>query len=233
MMSERQAAASGMKAWVLRTYVLAVDLGAIAVLALLPRMELAERATAMMLLAVLAALAGAFPVRIPVLRVNMTAVHPFVLCALAAVGPLAAVLVSVIGVLGAAVGRRCPPQTLHLVFNLGAAVLGSGAAWSAYQVLGGEVGGSPTAAILPLTVATVVYFLASSVLVAMAIALERGQAFLATWQGSCLWTAVAFLSGLTFAVAMLVVIDTLFPWVALLGLPPCWLLVAYYRNHTP
>ena len=89
--------------------VLAVDLAALAAVALLPATGLTERVEAALLFIALAALVGAKPVRLPSLRVNMTATHPLVLCTLAAVGPAAAVLVNLAGLVGAAKGRGRRP----------------------------------------------------------------------------------------------------------------------------
>ena len=68
----------------LRAMILAVDAAALAALVTLPLAGLREQLGIALLLAGLAALAGARPVRIAGLRTEVTATHPFVLCALAA-----------------------------------------------------------------------------------------------------------------------------------------------------
>ena len=91
------------------TYVLAVDLAALALLPLVAREGLGGSMGTVAVLSGLAALAGLWPVRLPSLRLNVAAFHPFVLCALAAAGPLAMVLASLAAVLGVAIGRRSAP----------------------------------------------------------------------------------------------------------------------------
>jgi hypothetical protein len=208
-----------------------VQVAAAVLLALTPSFDLGDRPVAGLLLIGMAALAGARPVRIPSLRVNLTAAHPFVFCALAAVGPLAAVLASLAGVLGAAFGRSIVPASRHFLFNLGSAVLCAGSAWGVFAALGGSAGGELTAIIGPLIAAALAYFVLNTGLLTVAVSLERNRGLLATWRCSCRWTFVPFIAGLTLAIAMLALIDVLIPWGILLALAPSWLLLTVYRAH--
>jgi hypothetical protein len=215
----------------LRAFVLLVDLGAVALLAgLVTRGGERPTATALTLVG-LAAVAGAFPVRLPSLRVNLKPSDPFVLCALAALGPVTASLAVIAAVLGAALGRRRWPLPIHLAFNLGAFVLSVGAASGAFYALGGRPGAEIAALIPSLAAAAVAYFFTNTLLVAVAIGLEKQQPVLPTWRRSCLWTGLPFFTGVLAAVALLGLLEVLVPWGVVLSLPVCWLMIQNFREH--
>ena len=220
-----------MKRNLLGAFVLTVATGAVLVLVALPREGLVEHPWTVLLLASLAALVGGRPVRIPKLKTEVIATHPFVFCSLAAFGPLAAVLTSLMGVLGATAGRQERPKMIRLVFNVGAVVLSTALAHLAFLFLGGTPGAGAVDLILPLTGATLAYFLGNTGLVAVDIALEKNRGLLATWLGSFRWTTVSFFTGLTLAVGLLIVLEVLGPWGLALGVPPCWLLLAFYHSY--
>src|SRR5262245_66091721 len=94
------------------------------------------------LLAALAALAGARPVRFARFKTELTATHPFVLLAVAVLGPLSAMVVAVVGLTGVLLrpGRKLKAD--RTAFNLGAVVCASAAAAWAYLVTGGSIGRS-------------------------------------------------------------------------------------------
>jgi hypothetical protein len=155
------------------------------------------------LVAALAALAGARPVRFPRFKTELTATHPFVLLAVATLGPLEAMIVGVVGLTGVIFrpGRRLSPQ--RTAFNLGSVVLAAAvAAWS-YFATGGAVGGSLWTSFAPLAAATAAYFLVNTGLVTLAITFQQRTPFLVVWRESFEWTAVSYFTGLTLAVCML------------------------------
>ena len=221
-----------MKSRALISFVFAVDVSALIVLALLPAGALGEQLSTLLLLVGLATLAGARPVHIPSLRHEVTVSHPFIFLALATVGPLAAALVAMAGVVGAALGRRGRRSlTIHFVFNLGTMVLSTAAAAGAFLLAGGRPGQALHSLIFPLVAATAAYFIANSGFVAAVIALEKRRGLFSTWRTSFVWTATPFATGLTIAIAMLAVLDISLLWVPVLSLPPCWLLLMYQRAH--
>ena len=216
----------------LAAYVLAVDVLALMALILLPARAIQGQWGTLLLLVVLAVVAGIRPVRIPGLRHEVTASHPFIFLALATVGPLAACLVALASVVGAAVGRgRKLPLTLHFVFNLGAVVLSTTAGVGALHVAGGRPGQAVTAMILPLAAATAAYFTVNSGLVASAIAIDKRKNAITVWRQSFLWMAAPFATGLSLAIAMLAAMEMGTLWILMLSLPPCWVLLLYYRAH--
>ena len=122
---------------------------------------------------------------------------------------------------------------LRFTFNLGAAVLSTALASSIYLLLGGSTEKSSSAIVVPLAAATAGYFLANTGLVSAAIALERGQGFFSTWRRTFLWTPVSYLAGYAVAVVLLAGGDSILIWSFVFGLPTCWILVVFYRQHVP
>jgi len=204
--------------------------GTVAVLTLPVREVEPDPSTLFLLLAV-SALAGLWPVRLGSMRVELTATHPVVLCALAVAGPAVAVLTALTGVATTVLLRHRTRLSRHLPFNLGAVALAvSAAAWT-FEWLGGAVAASLEAMLWPLLGATTVYFLVNTGLVSVAVAIEKQTSVLASWRESFAWTVASYLSGFTLAALLLVVVKTLGPWGLVLALPPCWMLVGFYRAH--
>ena len=223
-------AGNGASRW-LTPYVVAVDLCALAAIATGLVYDHGDDAKVFVLVAALAALAGARPVRFPRFKTELTATHPFVLLAVATLGPLEAMIVGLVGLTGVIFrpGRRLSPQ--RTAFNLGSVVLAAAvAAWS-YFATGGEVGGSLWSSFAPLAAATAAYFLVNTGLVTLAITFQQRTPFLIVWRESFEWTAVSYFTGLTLAMGMLAALHAWGPWALALGIPPCSLLLAFYRAH--
>jgi signal transduction histidine kinase len=183
------------------------------------------------LVCALAALAGLRPVRFARFKTELSATHPFVLLAVAALGPLEAMVVAVVGLVGVFLrpGRRL--AVLRTAFNLGAVVLSAGAASVAFFAAGGEVGATIWSALGPLAAATAAYFLVNTGLVSLAVALQQRTPILSVWRESFQWTGVSYMTGLTLAALMLVTLQAWGLWALALAIPPTWLLLAFYRAH--
>jgi hypothetical protein len=220
-----------MRRYVLIGLVVAVVAGAAFALATAPRYAVAERAEMVVIMAALAALVSARPVRIPALKTELIATEPFMLYTLAAIGPLGAGLVSLAGVSGTVLGANKRPRAIQLVFNLGAVVLSTMVASVVFLALGGKPGARVLDIMWPLAVATATYFTCNTGLVAAAIALEKTQGYFETWRKSFSWAGSSFFTGLSISVGLLLVLETLGPWGLALAIPPCWLVVAYYRAY--
>jgi hypothetical protein len=220
-----------MKGRALTAYVFAVLGAGLAVLAVLLLAPVPRHPWTLLLLAGLAALAGARPVRIPAKRTWIAAIHPFVFCALAAYGALPAVLVGAAGALGSAANRSRRPTAQRLAFNFGALILSAVLAAAAFRIAGGAAGAGIADLLGPMTAAATAYFVGNTSLVAVAIALEQKEALLSTWRSSLQWTAVSFFAGLTLAVGLLLALELWGPWSVALAIPPCWLLAAFHRSY--
>jgi len=92
--------------------------------------------------------------------------------------------------------------------------------------------GAPIAAqVWPLVVASTVNFLFNTGMVTVAIIIDTGKKFFETWVASGLWTAVSAYAGLTLSAGLLWMLELFGPTGLALGMPPCWLLAAFYRTH--
>ena len=212
-------------------YVALVDLAAFALFC-----ALLDRATpapwvGTFLLATLVAFAAATPVRLPRLRTTLSATDPFVFTALAAYGPMPACVVALAGIAGSTLGRDRTLHVRHLAFNAGNVTLSTGLAALAFLGAHGRAGAALPELVGPLLAAATVYFLANTGLVTGAIVLDTGRRFLPTWRESALWSAVSAYGGLTLSAGLLYVLDVVGTTGLALGVPPCWLLSAFYRVH--
>lgn len=212
-------------------FITAAIVAAAALLLSLPLRVDADRANVLLLLCGLAALAGFRPVRIGSLKTHFTATHPFLLCALAVHGGVAAVVVAVAGVAAAIAGTRVRLRPSQVLFNLAEVVVSTCAAYWAFVLAGGTPGAALVGLLWPLTSATIVFFVTNSVLVTCVVALDRNGDPVALWRATFGWSLASYLSGLTLAVALLVVLGRLGPWGLALGLPPVWLLLGFYGAH--
>ena len=221
---------SGVSPWLAR-YVVAVDVCALAAIAAVIGDGMPSDTGTFSLVAALAALAGMRPVRFARFKTELTATHPFVLLAVAVMGPLEAMLVALIGLTGVIIrpGRRLNP--VRTAFNLGAVTLSSAVASWSFLALGGHVGGTLWTSFAPLAAATAAYFLVNTGLVTIAIAFQQQTSMFAVWRESFQWTAVSYFTGLTLAAAMIVALQSWGLWVLALAIPPCWLLLAFYKAH--
>jgi hypothetical protein len=215
----------------LNVLVMMVTLAGIVAVLTLPSWEAAPDSSTLFLLIAVSTLAGLWPVRLGPMRVELTATHPVVLCALAVAGPAAAVLTALAGVAGTVLLRHRTRLSRRLPFNLGAVALAASAAAWVFELLGGRAAGNIEAMLWPLFAATTVYFLVNTGLVSVAVAVEKQTRVLDVWRESFLWTVASYLSGFTLAALLLVVVGTLGPWSLVLAIPPCWVLVGYYRAH--
>jgi signal transduction histidine kinase len=82
-----------------------------------------------------------------------------------------------------------------------------------------------------LLAAATVYFVVNTGLVAGAIYVETRRSILETWKQQGLWMVVSTYVGLTLAACLLLVLDLVGPSGLALGIPPVWLLLAFYRTH--
>jgi hypothetical protein len=215
----------------LKAFVAAVVVLGLAALTLVAVRGFEGQALSALMFILLALVAGSRPVQIPGTRCRINATQPLILAALGVAGPLAAGLVAIVGVAASALGGKPPPATLKLAFNLGAVSLSAVIASACFLALERLPGSDPLAILFPLAAAAAVYFLANTGLVAAVVSVAEGQGLARTWRGSCLWTIPSYLMGLLVAAAVIIVWDSSLLWAVLLGLPPCWLLVKYYRER--
>jgi len=212
-------------------FVILVDLLALATLWFAPVERLTESPWMILLLMALTALVGTRPVRLKWLGVKIAATHPFIFCALAVLGAWPAVLVGLAGIIGAQLGSSKPLVPVHFTFNMGASALSTGLAAMVFAALGGEPGQPVLTLIPPLTAATAAFFAANSGLVTGVIVIDKRQRFYETWVKTFRWTTVTYIAGMPLAVLMIFMLDSIGPWGLALGIPPTWMILAYYRAN--
>ena len=208
--------------------VVGTDVAALA--ALLASLTLADalaQPTLTLVLIGLAALVSARPVRVATARLEIVANDVLIFLALAGVGPTAAGLVILGSVLGASIGRGRMPKPMHLAFNLGAACLSAVGAAFVFRALAPAGAITMASSAYPLAVATTVYLLSHTGLVAAAVAVERQRSFLAVWGRTLRWAAVPHLAGLVLAFVMLPTLGTSLSWGILFSVPVGWVVMWY------
>jgi signal transduction histidine kinase/CheY-like chemotaxis protein len=211
--------------------VVAVDLLALAGFALVFPYHAPGYIVGLSLLASLAVMTGTGPVRIPSLKTSVSVTDAFVFTALGAFGPMPACIVAAAGVLGSTLGKERHRKPIHFMFNLGNVVGTTAAASAVYMAAGATPGGPILTQIWPLFGATSVYVIINTVMVSLAVVVDSRQSFLATWSESLRWSAVSAYAGLTMSAFLLWAIALFGPQGLALGVPPLWLLAAFYRTH--
>jgi signal transduction histidine kinase/ActR/RegA family two-component response regulator len=210
----------------------AICCAAAAVLAVLYAAGYRNEPESALLLMILGLVVGVRPIRIPALRTEVSASDPFVFTAIAYIGGFPAACVNILAVLGAALLRSPRPKVEKLAFNVGALVLCTGAGYGVYRLLGGVPGGPLVDQFIPLTLGATAYFVVNTGLVTAVITVDHGgDDFLSIWAKSGLWTGVSAYVGLTLAGCLLLILQVVGPMSLALGVPPCWMILKFYRTH--
>lgn len=215
----------------LRAYVIAIDLAAILVTALLPTIGLTRRPWAFGLLLVLAAAVGTRSVRLHARKIRLTAGDAFTFCALEIAGPMAAPLVALLGTAGAAFGSRPRTSFLRTAFNLGAVTLAAAACAWAREVILALDGPEAMMRGLALLGAAAVFFLVNTLLVAGAIRIDTGKPFLAVWNRTGLWTFGSTVASLVLGAGLFWFVETVGPLGLALGLGGAAVVSGFFRSR--
>ncbi|MDH3629157.1 MAG: diguanylate cyclase [Acidobacteriota bacterium] len=213
----------------LLAFVIGVDILAIGAVLQLPLVDLQRAPLTLFLMLAISALTGFRPIHIHPLRTTVSASDPFLLASIAALGGIPALLVGLISILSSMIGAKMRFDATRTPFNFAAAAVSiTAASWIFESLVSGT---SVLSQVLPLAAATTVYFLINSILVSIAISIERKSSFVSTWARTSLWTAATIYCAMTLAVALLFVMEVAGPAALVLGVPPLWLFIAYYRSR--
>lgn len=212
-------------------YVIVVDVAAaILTVALFPY-HVADYLLGLSLLASFALMTGTDPVRIPSTKISVSVSDVFVFTALGAFGPMPACAVAAAGVLGSTFRVERHRKPIHVAFNMGNVLFSTSAACLGYLLVGGVAGTGVRGQVGALIAATSVYFMLNTLLVSAAVHVDTAQRFWKTWRETVLWSALSTYAGMTLAGLLIWSIQVIGPSGMALGLPPCWLLAAFYRTH--
>jgi hypothetical protein len=214
-----------------KTYVIAVFVAGLAGTLLLSPDGLRQEWLIFLALLVLAALSGSQAVRIPRLKVQLTAADMFTFCAIATLAPMAAPVVAMAGVLGAQFGPDRQPFSEKTIFNIGAVMLAASGAAKAYGSLLGNDSSSATIATLALLATAVIYLALNLTLVVVAVALEKKSKALGVLSITAPKACIACLTSLVLALGLVLAMEAIGPAALVLGLFGTAPLLAYFREH--
>jgi hypothetical protein len=218
-----------MRSLILKAYVINVDAAAVAALVALPSAGLGRRIGAFLLLIALAGVVGTRSIRIQGIRMLLSPLDLFVLCALMTVAPAAAPLVALAGVGGSLIGRNRRPLSMRTAFNLGALPLSASAAAVVFVGLGGTAGAAPTWLVVPILSASVAFLACNAALAAIAVALETPERLNVEWARAFGCNAVASVSCMVAAVGVAEFCDALGFGALSLALFPTIPILAFFR----
>ncbi|HEU4402301.1 MAG TPA: HD domain-containing phosphohydrolase [Candidatus Polarisedimenticolia bacterium] len=178
--------------------------------------------------------ASAAPFRIPLpVFGSVSIAFTFVFATLMLFGTLAAaVAAGAAAVTASAFRRRQRAPLYRLLFNAAVLALASVATGVVFHLTGGRPG-APDVALqwLPLLMSATTYFVVNSLLIAAAISLTDGIAFVKNWTANFLWTAPAYLAGAVLATSLTFGLQRFGPWIVLLAVPALYMLYFSLRLY--
>jgi diguanylate cyclase (GGDEF)-like protein len=213
----------------LLVFVVGVEILAIGAVFHLPLVDLQRAPLTLFLMLAISALTGFRPIHIRPLRTIVSASDPFLLASIAALGGISALLVGLVSILSSMIGAKMRFNATRTPFNFAAAAVSIIAGSWIFESLVSGTG--VLSQVLPLAAATTVYFLVNSILVSAAISIEGDSSFVSTWKRTSLWTAATIYCAMTLAVGLLFVMEVAGPTALVLGVPPLWFFIAYYRSR--
>jgi hypothetical protein len=219
-----------MRTRILSLYVAAVVAGAVVAPLGLERGGFLDRPALLILILALSLLGGTRALRIPRLRVQLTAADIFLFCSLLALSPAAAPLVALFGVLGAQLGPERRPMSIRFVFNLATVSLAASLAAGSFSWLG-SLGTELHGRSLRLLAAAVVFVAVNLLLVSLVVRIEKGQAVLATCRQLCPTALVGTLTSALVGLGLAAVLLDLGAAGLVLGLLATGPLVGFYREQ--
>jgi diguanylate cyclase (GGDEF)-like protein/PAS domain S-box-containing protein len=121
--------------------------------------------------------------------------------------------------------------TFRVAFNVGALVLTLQAAGVTYHFFGGQVGGFDMSMAKPLVATALVYYVANTSLVGIAVALSTRQSLWTVWHSSFLWTAPSYFVGAGAAAGGVAIWQSSEAWLLPLAAAPVYLTFRSYRIY--
>jgi len=161
------------------------------------------------ILAGLTLLTGSFTVRIPTIPARLSVSEVFVFAAVLLFGPAAATMIVVLDTLVISLWqKRRSRRPSRVLFNVAAPAV---AIWVAAHGFFAVAHIEPLAnhpqpilpLLVPILVLAILYFLLNSILVAWAVAFEKGVSAFSVWSESFLWLSLNYFSGASVAALLL------------------------------
>jgi diguanylate cyclase (GGDEF)-like protein/putative nucleotidyltransferase with HDIG domain len=186
-----------------------ISAGLMAVAASIYALYLAPVSLHWLLLAGLTLLSGSFTIRIPTIPARLSVSETFVFAAVLMFGPAAATMIVVLDslIISLWLGRRSQRPS-RVLFNMAAPSLAIWIASHSFYFLAAiePLWHSPRPILPllgPLVVLALVYFLLNSILIAFAVAFEKGISAFAVWRDNFLWLSLNYFSGASVAALLL------------------------------
>lgn len=181
---------------------------------------------------ILSAIIGMHSMRYSPSSMELSSSHPFLIYSIATFGPRAAILIILVGMATTLTLRKPRPPLIRVAFNMAAITLSTAIAGAIFATLGGVTGRPIGELVLPLLGAAVSYLVINSALISMVVSIDRPEVrFLKACGDALQWGGVAYLTGYAIGVAILYATSVLGKPAIILILPPCWLLLSFYRMH--
>jgi diguanylate cyclase (GGDEF)-like protein/putative nucleotidyltransferase with HDIG domain len=174
------------------------------------------------------------PFRIPLLIFgNISIAFAFVFATLILLGtPAAAVAAMLAGAAASLLRRTVTPPLYRIIFNAAELMISSAAAGAVFSLAGGTPGAfDPAHEWAPLLLATLVFFVVNTALVAAAISFTEGVPFVRNWTANTLWTCPAYLAGSFLAATLSLGVQRFGILALVLSVPPFYVLYFALRLY--
>jgi len=141
-------------------------------------------------------------------------------------------LVALVSVLGASFLKRQRMSLYQVVFNLSSIALSVLASWMVYhEALGSNSTTKIDAMVVPVLLASLVFYMVNSVSVAAVIALQHAKLIRTIWYENFLWSGPSYFAGGALGVLMAYFLSSSTRMSILLSLPFCYLIYYSYRLY--
>jgi hypothetical protein len=212
-----------------KTYVAVILIAGAALLAVAGWKWQSENQARFLGMGLLAVLAATRKVRLPKSTSNISIGFLFILLAIAGLSFSEVVVLSCATALAQSLWAMRRPKLIQVLFNVSVLGMSAAAAFGSAEIVARTVGVRALAALMP--VATTVFFVLDTAMVAGVVALTEERSLKQVWQQCSLWAFPYYLVGAAIA-GLVAASSTMLGWVpALMVLPVMYLIYVYYRMY--
>jgi len=187
--------------------------------------------TPFLILAIITAVMAPHSVRIG-MRMEMSVFHPFILTAMLLMGLNASLVIAAVAVFSLGFSHRPRWEAYRTLFNVSAFMITTWITCRAYILAGGRVGLRPGERAMPaLLLATLLFYLTNTFLVAGVVAIASRLNVLRVWREKYLWSAPSYFAGGALALGMTHLVYAFGIYSLLLSLPVSILIYYSYRLY--
>ena len=166
------------------------------------------------------------------MRVEMSISHPFILATMILIGEAEAVLLAAICISSLCIFRKPRMALFRALFNVASFVVTTFLACETYMAFGGDrVEAGLESILVPLMIATLVFYLGNTYSIAGVVALANRLNVFRAWHENFLWSAPSFLAGGSLALGMAYFLERFGLYAFILSLPFCVLIYYSYKLY--